>query len=281
MFRNFTKQQRTAALVLFLIVFAVQLFLFFAAQNDFLSYKPDKTTSDLLEKEFAKLHQNSIDESVPKLYPFNPNFISAYKGYTLGMSEIEIERLKQLRSKDRWVNSAKEFQKVTGIYDSLFEVISPYFKFPKWVTQGQQKSKSSTQKKPKMDLNSASAQQLQSVYGIGSTLSKRIVEFRQKFDGGFAAMVELKAVYGLTDEVIENIKQTFVIHHPRSIVKINLNEAHQEDLVRIPYIDYELAYTIEEMRVLKEGFKSVDELTKLKDFPTEKLDIIKLYLYVN
>ena len=60
-----------------------------------------------------------------------------------------------------------------------------------------------------------------------------------------------------------------------------MNEAHQEDLVRIPYIDYELAYTIEEMRVLKEGFKSVDELTKLKDFPTEKLDIIKLYLYVN
>jgi hypothetical protein len=85
-FRNFTKQHRTAALVLFLIVFA--------AQNDFVSYKPDETTSDLLEKEFAKLNQNSIDESVPKLYPFNPNFISAYKGYTLGMSEIEIERLK-------------------------------------------------------------------------------------------------------------------------------------------------------------------------------------------
>jgi hypothetical protein len=34
------------------------------------------------------------------------------------------------------------------------------------------------------------------------------------------------------------------------------------------------------MRVLKEGFKTVDELTKLKDFPTNKLDIIKLYLHI-
>ena len=94
-------------------------------------------------------------------------------------------------------------------------------------------------------------------------------------------MVELKAVYGLTDEVIDNIKQRFVIKQPRTIVKIILNQASQEDLVKIPFIDYELAYTIAEQRVLKEGFKSIEELTKLKDFPTDKLDIIKLYLSVN
>lgn len=64
-------------------------------------------------------------------------------------------------------------------------------------------------------------------------------------------------------------------------VKINLNEAHQEDLVKIPFIDYELAYVIIEQPVLKDGFKTLDELTKLKDFPTDKLDIIKLYLSVN
>jgi DNA uptake protein ComE-like DNA-binding protein len=93
-------------------------------------------------------------------------------------------------------------------------------------------------------------------------------------------MFELKSIYGLTNEVISNINKTFDIKQPRNIKKINLNIATQEDLVQVPYIDYELAYSIIEMRVLKEGFKTVDELTKLKDFPTNKLDIIKLYLHI-
>ena len=36
-----------------------------------------------------------------------------------------------------------------------------------------------------------------------------------------------------------------------------------------------------EIRLLKEAYQSVDELTKLKDFHAEKLDIIKLYLSTN
>ena len=51
--------------------------------------------------------------------------------------------------------------------------------------------------------------------------------------------------------------------------------------VKIPFIYYELAYNIVEMRTLKEAYNSIKELTKLKDFPVEKLDIISLYLYVN
>ena len=275
---RFSKRQRIGVFILFLIIVSLQSILFFAPQNDLLSVTPDKISLKSLEKEFTALHQNSVEESKPKIYPFNPNFITLYKGYTLGISVEEIERLQTFRAKDRWVNSAVEFQHVTGISDSLLAAIAPYFKFPKWVTQAQQKQ--ATPKNTMLDLNLATAAQLQSVYGIGPKLSERILRYRSKFQGGFADMVELKAIYGLNDEVIENIKQRFVIKQPRSIVKINLNEAHQEDLVKIPFIDYELAYIIAEQRVLKEGFKSIEELTKLKDFPTDKLDIISLYLYV-
>lgn len=276
---RFSKRQRIGVFILFVIIVSLQLVLFFAPQNDLFSFTPDKISLKSFEKEFEALHQKSVEESKSKIYPFNPNFITLYKGYTLGMSVEEIERLQIFRAKDRWLNSAKEFQQVTGVSDSLLYTISPFFKFPKWVTQTQQKKP--IPKNTMLDLNLATTAKLQSVYGIGPKLSERILRYRSKFEGGFADMVELKAVYGLTDEVIEQIKQRFVIKHPRSIVKINLNEAHQEDLVKIPFIDYELAYTIVEMRVLKEGFKSIEELTKLKDFPTDKLDIIKLYLYVN
>ena len=45
----------------------------------------------------------------------------------------EIDRLLAHRNKRLFVNSAKEFQEVTKISDSLFQAISPYFKFPEWV----------------------------------------------------------------------------------------------------------------------------------------------------
>ena len=63
---------------------------------------------------------------------------------------------------------------------------------------------------------------------------------------------------------------------PRSI-----NEATIDQLVTIKYIDYEIAHQIIEQRTLKEGFKSFDELLKVKDFPVKKSEIIKLYLNID
>lgn len=54
----------------------------------------------------------------------------------------------------------------------------------------------------------------------------------------------------------------------------------QEVLVKVLLIDY-LAYQIIEMRILKEAYLRVEELTKLKEFLKEKIDIIKLYLRLN
>ena len=109
-------------------------------------------------------------------------------------------------------------------------------------------------------------------------LSNRILKFRNKFVGGFIADIQLKDVYGLSPEAIDNITNHFTVKTPRKIAKINLNIAKIEDLVNIQNIDFNLAGSIIEQRTLRGGFSSLDELTKVKDFPANKLDIIKLYL---
>ena len=111
--------------------------------------------------------------------------------------------------------------------------------------------------------------------------SEKIIKLRSKFIGGFIADVQLEDVYGLTPEVIEKIKNEFTVKTPRQIEKINLNTATVEDLVTIQHIDYDVAYNILEQRQLREGFKSFEELTKVKDFPVNKIEIIKLYLSLN
>ena len=91
----------------------------------------------------------------------------------------------------------------------------------------------------------------------------------------------MQDVRGLTPEVIENILKKFTVKTPRHIKKLNLNVATVDQLVSIQHIDYELAYEIIEQRMLKEGYSGIEELTKVKGFPIEKLEIIKLYLSIN
>lgn len=281
---TFTKQQRSGIFVLLLLILILQCVYFFV---DFSSDNIVLNQNDiaLFQAEVDALKQQQIEENKPKIYPFNPNFITDYKGYTLGMSNAEIDRLIAFRKQNKWINSVNDFQKVTKVSDSLLAEISPYFKFPEWVKNSKLKANYSYVKdtKPKtfsqkLNLNTATAQQLQKVNGIGEKLSERIVTYRTKLGGYFIADVQLQDVYGLSPEVIERTLNEFTVKDAPPIVKFNLNTATIDELVTIQHIDYEIAYSIIEERTLREGFKSLDELTKVKDFPVKKIEIIKLYL---
>lgn len=281
----FTKKQQNGIFLLLIIILIVQSVYYFI---EFPAQEPqvDKEKLANFEKELDSLKLVAIETRKPKRYPFNPNFITDYKGYTLGMTNEEIDRLLAFRKAGKWINSKSQFQKVTQITDSLLTEISPYFKFPEWVTKPKPKAFSSVNYKSntpksfdeKIDLNLATKAQLMRVNGIGDALSSRIIKYRNKFKGGFIADVQLQDVYGLSPEVIERVKEQFTVKTPRQIHRVDLNTANIEQLVQVQHIDYELAYEIVNERTLREGFKSLDELTKVKDFPIEKIEIIKLYL---
>ena len=63
--------------------------------------------------EIDSLKKIKLEASKPKIYPFNPNFISDFKGATLGMSNEEIDRLLAFRKENKWINSKEQFQVVT------------------------------------------------------------------------------------------------------------------------------------------------------------------------
>ena len=144
------------------------------------------------------------------------------------MTNEEIDRLLEFRKKNLWINSAKQFQQVTKVSDSLLAKISPLFKFPDWVTNPRPKkqyksytgNKSKTFKQKK-DLNTATALELKTVNGIGDKLSQRIVKYRKRL-GGFSSEEQLNEVYGLSEEVVNNIKKDFALKTPKKIVKIDI-----------------------------------------------------------
>ena len=275
----FSKQQRYGIFLLVLIIVLLQVAFYFSYNNESVAY-------DVLEYELANKELDSIKKELKvktyKIYPFNPNYITDYKGYSLGMSTDEIDRLLAFRKENKWVNSTNEFQKVTKVSDSLLNKIAPYFKFPDWVTKSNRNQFKTTYKKKsiqKFNLNTATTSQLETIYGIGPSFSKRIINYREK-NNGFASYVELGAIYGLSPETITKVKESTIIINPREVVRFNLNNVTRNQLVTIPSIDYELAFNIIEYRSLNVGFKSVEELLKVSDFPSSKFEIIKLSLFV-
>lgn len=279
----YTRQQRKGIFLLLLLILALQCLYAFVY---FYSEEPEV---DLQELEIYMVEIDSLktiefENRKPKLFPFNPNFITDYKGYTLGMETAEIDRLHKYRKQGKWINSVKQFQQVTKVSDSLLVRISPHFKFPEWVTGSKPKSNLkythgdiSKDKEQKIDLNVATITQLQKVYGIGEKLSQRIVNYRDRHKG-LISLVELSDVYGVSPEVIANVKKRFKVVASRIVEKVNLNTATIEELVTIKHIDYEIAFNIIEQRTLREGYESLEELTKVKEFPIKKIEIIRLYL---
>lgn len=285
----YSKKQRNGIFLFLILIFALQFLYWFVVPK--LNAAPEHVENDIeldhFYKEMDSLKAIALEKNKPKIYPFNPNYISDYKGYALGMTTGEVDRLLAYRAQNKWVNSAKEFQNITKISDSLLAKIAPFFKFPEWVTNPKSKTnfKNSYNNTPKteaqkVDLNTATAVQLQKVYGVGEKLSERIIKYRTK-QTGFNSLIELQEVYGLSPEVIENIKSSFSVKTPRKINRININTATRDELVTIKYIDYEIAHQIIEQRTLRNGFKNYEELTKVKGFPLKKIEIIKLYLAIN
>ena len=280
----FNKSQRNGILFLLLLIvglLVVNHFVDFSEENVF-----NTNSSEIIaiQKELDSLRTAEIAARKPKKYPFNPNFITDFKGYTLGMSSEEIDRLKRFRDKDQWVNSIKDFQKVTKVSDSLLAEISPFFKFPDWVTNPKPKKKYYKNNgfveksfQQKIDLNIATQEQLRKVSGIGEALSKRIITYREKLNG-FSNDSQLYNVYGLNPEVVKRALNEFTVKTPKEIVKMNLNEVSASDIATVPGISFELAKKIWEFRTLRVQINDFSELEKIDGMSQRKLKGIQLYL---
>lgn len=283
----YNKSQRNGIFFLALIIITLQLVFFFV---DFSTKdKTDLNSEELLhfQKHIDSLKAIELATVKPKIFPFNPSFISDFKGYQLGMSIQEIDRLLAYRASGKYINSVEEFQQVTQVSDSLLNIISPYFKFPEWVTNKQAKTpiNNTSSKNKKLttykvqDLNSVSAQELIKVNGIGEKLAQRIISYRTKL-GGFILDEQLYEVYYLDKSVANTVLEQFKVLKRPSIQKINVNEASFKEILSILYIDYELTKKIFDYKEEVAEIQSLEELKKIEGFPIEKFDRIALYLSV-
>ena len=168
-------------------------------------------------------------------------------------------------------------------------IIAPYFKFPDWVSkvnqQKQRKNKNSSKSNlvsknktiSTKDINKATKEDLRTVNGIGEKLSERIIKYRSKLQG-FSFESQIDEVWGLDKEVAAKVVSIFKIIEKPIIKKVNVNAVTFKELLRNPYVDFELCKKIFSYRDEVAELQDISELKNIKDFPLDKYDRIVLYL---
>ncbi|MEN9336995.1 MAG: hypothetical protein RLZZ500_1982 [Bacteroidota bacterium] len=280
-FTHFTKNQRQGILTLLLLLISLQIVLLSPILE-----RQDEPVPEAIQHWL--MAENDGDTLVQKskkytFYPFNPNFLTAYKAYRWGMTGKEFERLTAFREQNKYVNSAQEFQKVTQVSEDLLKRMAPYFKFPEWVSKAKNKLDSKPEKFSKAkeviipkDINQATFDDLIAVRGVGEVLADRIIKYRSSL-GAFVSMEQLTEVYGLKSDVVEELMRHFTLLKTPNLVKIKINEATIKELGQFPYFRYPVSRNIVAYRSMN-GDLTIEELTNVKGINLEKLKIIALYL---
>lgn len=282
-FQKFTLSQRIGLLFLFVLIISIQIGYHVLPKEQIVETSKEQEQWLAFQSKIDSL-KNSKTKYEYKIYPYNPNFITDYKGYKLGMTTAQLDRLFAFRKQNKYVNSAREFQEVTKVSDSLLKVMAFYFKFPDWVNQKREYASKFTPfpKKEKevivvKDINHATAEDLIKIRGIGEAISARILKEREKF-GAFASMEQMQFVWGLSPEVIDYLNQYFKVADVSGLKKININSATLKELAAFPFFNYTLSREILIYRSMNSKIKDAEDLTKIKGFPVEKVRIIALYL---
>lgn len=291
---HFSSRERVGLLALFVII--ALLSGLYWGYNTLIDHEIDNTFNE--DSTVVRLQQsmdslkNKLNDKSYKIYPFNPNYLTEYKAYRLGLSAEEFSRLQKFRAQDQWINSTRDFKTVTKISDSLLAVISPYFKFPDWVVRQQQnKSQSknlktdnssknieSSQPIVVKDLNTATKEELMEVRGIGDKLSDRIIKYRTVLKG-FTYDDQLYEVWYLDKTVADEVLKHFKVMSKPQIEKVNINTATFKEVMHSsPYIDYNLTKQIFDYKNAAGKVISMDVLKKLDSFPLDKFERINLYL---
>lgn len=260
--------QRTALLILLLILTAYQWVLYIKKGQE-------KIEVNTVETNYYQAKMDSLktqySKSKPNIFLINPNYLSDYNAYILGINSIAFDRLKAYTLTGNRLKSLSEFQKISQLPDSTMSRIAHRFYFPE--VKNSFKEKAPIVKK---DLNTATLEDLQQVHGIGMVLSERIVKFRAYLKG-FLLFDQLHEVYGLDSLVVDRMDNYFYISKVVEHQKINFATASLDDLVQIPYLSKKEALQLIALRSKKE-LGNLEILSEVfKDSPN-KIARLKLYL---
>ncbi|WP_449047396.1 ComEA family DNA-binding protein [Parapedobacter sp.] len=206
----------------------------------------------------------------PTYFRFDPNGLSAEDWKRLGLSNRQIQMIKNYEAKGGRFRKKEDLAKIYAIDDADYDRLAPYIDIkqverveptPKRINangSGAEATRGVTPRVLPIDLNHADSLELQYLPGIGPVFASRIVRFRDLL-GGFHHVSQLLDVYGFDSVRFGGLEQ-YVYVDTTKVEKIPLNTAPYERFRDHPFISHKLANAIVQYRKQHGPYRAMSDL---------------------
>lgn len=244
----------------------------------------DSFLANLEEQEKIRKSHTPKNEISAVLQPFDPNTADSVLLRQLGLPVYIVRNILKYRAKGGVFRSPESFSRIYGLKEEVYQKLKPYITIAPLVSVSHVRTDTFRQLKdtipyvPKyeegtiVDLNKADTSILKRIPGIGSTLARMIVVYRQRL-GGFYDVAQLQEV----PHVGVELNKWFVVT-PAGLHKIQVNSASLDKLRLHPYMDFYKAKAIMEYRRKRGKIKGLSQLSMFEEFTEKDLKRLSPYL---
>ena len=267
-------------------------------------FQPEKKvevswTNDSTQAAFAnhQAKEDSIRKSQwKKKYPreaieirmqeFDPNTVDSSTLVHLGLKPWQAKNMMKYRAAGGKYRKAEDLKKLYGMTDSMYYALAPYIRIAREekdslkvdsvYTHTDSLPKWPEKKDTVLNLRTADTTELKMIRGIGSYRAKQIVRYREQL-GGFVSVEQLLEVKGMEDLPSDSILQHFVLDSV-TVQQMNVNQAGVQRLAQHPYLRFEQAKAVYELRRKKIRLHSIQDLEAIECIDAKTLEKIAPYL---
>ena len=246
------------------------------------------------------------------LQPFDPNNADSSTLIHLGLKKWQVSNMLKYRAKNGRYRRAEDMKRLYGMTDSMYRVLLPYIhidtlavdRFRDSLRNSRRDTLTtntlttdtlatdtlatdtlqryvSAKRDTILNIRTADTTELKMIRGIGSYRAKQIVRYREQL-GGFASVAQLREVKALQPLFSDSLSADSLLAHfwldSMAIEPLRVNSATIERLQRHPYLSFEQAKAIYELRRKKIRLESIAPLQRLDCFTEEELQRIAPYL---
>lgn len=216
---------------------------------------------------------------------FDPNTADSSTLVHLGFKPWQAKNMVKYRAAGGKYRKPEDLKKLYGMTDSMFQALTPYIyiareevdsvavdslrkdSLPRWEEEN---------KDTILNLRTADTVELKMIHGIGSYRARQIVRYREQL-GGFVSVEQVLEAKGMENVDVDSLLAHFWIDSVK-IEAMNVNSVGVQRLSRHPYLRFEQAQAIYELRRKKIRLDSIQQLQQIECISAETLEKIAPYL---
>lgn len=220
-----------------------------------------------------------------RMQVFDPNTADSSTLVHLGFKPWQAKNMVKYRAAGGRYRKPEDLKKLYGMTDSMFQALTPYIyiareevdsvavdslrkdSLPRWEEEN---------KDTILNLRTADTVELKMIHGIGSYRARQIVRYREQL-GGFVSVEQVLEAKGMENVEADSLLAHFWIDSVK-IEPMNVNSVGVQRLSRHPYLRFEQAQAIYELRRKKIRLDSIQQLQQIECISAETLEKIAPYL---